>query len=197
MTEPKEGLTVGTAGAPNDASCDVEGRAGNADVGVDVEAGLGNENAGGGPGATVGAGAGVDADMLLIPNRPECPKLPALGTRLGHRLFPALPLVPALVRPMNRLRELHEELVLGLTSGWLSKICTCRACFVFTESAVVRFGIWTLVRGAGFGGTPTLREVGGGEVQSWAWMCPSTSGMEITIAGESAARKRDCTRITH
>ena len=77
------------------------------------------------------------------------------------------------VRLCSRLRELQDELVLGLTSGWLSKIWTWRVCFesaVFTESVLVRFGMVTPERVAGFGGTPTLREVGGGDVDSCAWM---------------------------
>lgn len=69
--------------------------------------------------------------------------LPATGklTALPFALLVADDASLSLVRLWNKLRELREELVLGLTSGWLSKICTCRACLVFTESAFVRFGI--------------------------------------------------------
>jgi hypothetical protein len=47
----------------------------------------------------------------------------------------------------------------------------------------VRLGIIIAERLAGLGGTPTLREVGGGDVDSCAWMWPSTLGIDITAEG--------------
>lgn len=68
--------------------------------------------------------------------------------------------------------ELRGE---GLDKGCDSKMCTCRS-----RSYATLLGIATAPRLICFGGTPTLREAAGGEVESSACMCASTSGMDIT-----------------
>ena len=92
-------------------------------------------------------------------------------------------------KPLGKLRlELADA---GLESGCESKICTWR-------SRPACRGIATPVRMSCLGGTPTLRDVGEGEVDSSAWMCASTSGMEITkfaIGGEKRARSRHDTYV--
>jgi hypothetical protein len=69
---------------------------------------------------------------------------------------------------LDRLRLV--ELV-GLGKGCESNMCTCRS--------RTFFGIVTPVRDFP-GGTPTRRQVGGGDEESSAWMSDSTSGIAIT-----------------